>query len=46
MKIYLKKLKETDDNIPPDNLLHVIHTDIMNDSYKEYFDVNVNVSHC
>ena len=28
-----------DDNITPDNLLHVIYTDIMNDNYKEYFNV-------
>ena len=36
MKIYLKKLKEMDDNITTADLLHVICTDIMNDISKEY----------
>ena len=36
MKIYMKKLKEMDNNITLDNLLHVICTDIMNVNYKEY----------
>lgn len=39
MKIYLKNLKEMDDNITLVDLLHVICTDITNDNYKEYFNV-------
>ena len=40
MKIYVEKLKETmDDNITLADLLHVICTDVMNDSYKKYFNV-------
>ena len=39
MKIHLKKLKEMDDNITLADLLHAICTDIMNDKYKEYFNV-------
>ena len=39
MIIYLKKLKEMDDNITLADLLHVICTDIMNENYKEYFNV-------
>ena len=39
MKTYLKKLKEIDYNITPDDLLHAIYTDIMNDNYKKYFNV-------
>ena len=39
MKIYLKKLKEMDDNITLADLLQAICTDIMNDKYKEYFNV-------
>ena len=39
MKMYLKKLKEMDDNITTADLLHVICTDIMNDISKEYFNV-------
>ena len=39
MKICVKKLKEMDDNITLADLLHVICTDIMNDNYKEYFNV-------
>lgn len=38
MIIYLKKLKEMDD-ITLADLLHVICTDIMNENYKEYFNV-------
>ena len=39
MKIYVKKLKEMDDNITLADLLHSICTDIMNDSYKKYLNV-------
>ena len=39
MKIYLEKLKEMDNNITLADLLHVICTDIMNNNYKEYFNV-------
>ena len=39
IKIYLKKLKEIDENITLVDLLHVICTEIMNDNYKEYFNV-------
>ena len=39
MKIYVKKLKEMDDNITLADLLHAICTDIMNDSYKKYLNV-------
>ena len=39
MKIYVKKLKEMDDNITLADLLHAICTDIMNGNYKKYFNV-------
>ena len=39
MKVYLEKLKEVDNNTTLADLLHVICTDIMNDNYKEYFNV-------
>ena len=39
MKIYLKKVKEMDENITLVDHLHVICTDIMNDTYKQYFNV-------
>ena len=39
MKIYVKKLKEMDDNITLADLLHVICTDIMNDNYKNYLNM-------
>ena len=39
MKIYSKKLKEMDENITLMDLLHVICTDIIDDNYKEYFNV-------
>ena len=39
MKIYLKKLKEMDDNITLADLLHAICIDIMNDSDKKYLNV-------
>ena len=39
MKIYLKKLKEMDDNITLADLLHVICADITNDNYQEYFNM-------
>ena len=38
MKIYVKKLKEMDDNITLADLLHAVCTDIMNDKYKNYFN--------
>ena len=44
MKIYVKKLKEMDDdNITLADLLHVICTDVVNDNYKEYFNVIKNI---
>ena len=39
MKIYVKTLKEMDDNITLADLLHAICTDIMNDRYKNYLTV-------
>ena len=39
MKIYVKKLREMDDNITLADILHAICTDIMNDSYKNYLNV-------
>ena len=39
MKIYLKTLKEMDNNITLADLVHVICTDIINDFYREYFNV-------
>ena len=38
MKIYVRKLKEMDDNITLADLLHAVCTDIMNDKYKNYFN--------
>ena len=38
MKIYVKKLKEMDDNITLADLLYAVCTDIMNDKYKNYFN--------
>ena len=39
IKMHFKKLKEIDENITLVDLLHIICTDIMNDNYKEYFNV-------
>ena len=43
MKIYVKKLTETmDNNITLADLLHAVCTDIINENYKKYFNVNKN----
>ena len=46
IKIYLKKLKEIDEDIALVDVLEIPCTDIMNDNYKDHFQVieNTNVN--